>query len=366
MLACVLSVVCAMTPVATAQPLGIGTVPVFRITLLPEGMTGGAMNQAGHVVGSGIGGVRIWTGGNSIRLVQAAASGYSDASGINSRDDVAGSSSYGTGSIAFANIGGVVHRIADANPDTQPSFAFGINDANWVVGTVYDWRNGNESRAFIYRNGNLLLLPTLGGNSSVGLAISNRGHVTGDSILPGTGQGQAARNAFLYLNGRMAGLGALPGDDVSTGRDVNDRGEVVGTSARSGQAASRGFLFSNGRMVDVGKLGNGLLTEARAINNAGAVVGQSFLTSPADDPRGFIYVRGRIVDLNRLVDRAQGWVITAAIDINDAFQVLGQACRSDGTMCRMARLEPRVPVGRGGLPGILQGEGRDWPDALER
>jgi hypothetical protein len=47
-----------------------------------------------------------------------------------------------------------------------------------------------------------------------------------------------------------------------------------------------------------------------------------------------------MIDLNRFVDPASGWVINAALDINDSFQILARACRTDFVLCRTVRLEP--------------------------
>lgn len=321
-------------PLAGHAAPAVAQVPVFKVTEVP--IAGNAMNRAGHVVASGSGGVQLWNG-TGVRQLAAAYPGYSDGLGINNVDDVAGVS-YGNASAAFANIGGVVHNILAAAPDFRSSYARGINDHRWVVGALYEGRGGIESRPFIYRNGSVQLLPTLGGNNGTATAVSNRGHVTGWAGLPTTPPFTNGGEAFLYRNGKMLRLGTLSGDDGSSGLDVNDRGEVIGTS--HGQAGSRGFLYSRGRMTDIGNLG-GRDTTAFAINNAGVAVGESQL---ADGSRhGFIYARGRMIDLNRLLDRQAGWEIVTGLDINDAFQVLCRACRTDGSGCGTVRLEP--PVG---------------------
>lgn len=147
---------------ALITPPGAHAAPLFSMTVLPAEMTPGAINGAGHVVGSGIDGIRLWRGGAPIRI-PAVGSGWSDGLGINRHDDLAGTSAIGTGTVAFAWIGQAVHDIGAAAPDFEASFARRINDSGMVVGAVYRGVGGIESRAFTYRNGTIRLLPTLGG-----------------------------------------------------------------------------------------------------------------------------------------------------------------------------------------------------------
>jgi probable HAF family extracellular repeat protein len=65
----------------------------------------------------------------------------------------------------------------------------------------------------------------LTGLNSQALSINNRGQVVGVSTSA-NGVGQA----FVYENGKIAVLGTL-GGDFSSPSSVNERGEVVGTSA---------------------------------------------------------------------------------------------------------------------------------------
>lgn len=345
----------ALTLIATlAMPFAAHAAPrtaLFSITVLPAEMTPGAMNQAGHVVGSGIDGIRLWRGGAVMR-VPAVGAGYSDGLGINKHDDLAGTSAIGTGGVAFAWIGRAVHNIGAAAPDFASSFARRINDSGWVVGALYEGVGGIESRGFIYRNGDIRLLPTLGGNNGSALGVSNRGHVTGLAGLRSTPPNTNGGHAYLFHDGKIRDLGVLPGDDFSVGLDVNDLGQVVGSSASLRTQGNRGFVYAHGKMVDVGTLG-GTTTDALAINNAGVVVGRSYLRNDETAQRGFIYARGRLVDLNRLVVPTDGWVIMHAEDINDGFQVLAYACRNGIQECRTVRLDPLRHLCNGRLAEVM-------------
>ena len=100
--------------------------------------------------------------------------------------------------------------------------------------------------------------------------INNAGQVTGLSDIS-TG----AYRAFLYSNGQMTDLGTLGGRD-SVGQGLNNAGQVTGYSLTA-TAEYRAFLYSNGQMTDLGTLGgsggNGSFGASR--HNAGQVAGRA-------------------------------------------------------------------------------------------
>ncbi len=84
----------------------------------------------------------------------------------------------------------------------------------------------------------------------------------------------AIPTAFLYSNGQMVSLGALPGGQTSGANAINDAGQVVGWSSTA-SGPSDAFVDSNGVMTDLNSLvpaGSGLtLVDGIAINNSGQI-----------------------------------------------------------------------------------------------
>ncbi len=66
-------------------------------------------------------------------------------------------------------------------------------------------------------------LGTLGGWSSVALAVNRRGQVVGSADTS-----QGVRHAYVWQRGMMTDLGTLPGDAMSEAWDINNSGLIVG------------------------------------------------------------------------------------------------------------------------------------------
>lgn len=147
------------------------------------------------------------------------------------------------------------------------SAAYGINDAGQVVGGSYD--ASANYHAFLWQNGSMQDLGTLGGDYSSAEAINENGQVVGTARLA-----NSTPHAFLWQNGSMQDLGALTWGQ-SIAYDINDKGQVVGALQTSQN--SHAFIWVNGHMQDLNNLipanSGWVLQEARAINNKGRIAG---------------------------------------------------------------------------------------------
>jgi probable HAF family extracellular repeat protein len=164
--------------------------------------------------------------------------------------------------------------------------ANGINNSGQVVGT----RNGT---AYLYENGTVTGLVTLGGVSSVARDINNNGLITGYDTIDFSGTYRT--RAFLYDNGAVTALGTLGGDDSTHyPTSINDNGLIVGYVHFDGGDSSP-FIY-DGEMIDLNNLISPTsgwdLTFANDINSLGQIVGRgyidgkfhSYLLTPVPEP----------------------------------------------------------------------------------
>ncbi len=123
---------------------------------------------------------------------------------------------------------------------------------------------------------------------------------------------------------RQRDLGTLPGWVNSYAYAVNDRGEVIGSVADAtgrpygvnADSRAQAFLCRDGRMIGLGTLPGCRSSEAFGLSNGGAVVGQS-------GGKAFLWQGGKLRDLNALIPAGAGWVLTEARAINDRGQIVG-------------------------------------------
>jgi probable HAF family extracellular repeat protein len=282
--------------------------------------------------------------------------------GINDAGQVVGSYVNGRGdALLYSN--GVVKVI---NPPGASSAAtVGINNRGDVVGNAIfcDIENGNcvnsRTRGFIYSRGTFNILSTMGGRDSFAQGINESGRVTGysytsavsgeqaftfkDGAFTDIGAGSGAGRTFaISINGSGQVVGYATSSTSSNlgsflytngsylffesngfPSDINNHGAVVGTLNGNDDGSGRGYLFSGGVEHDLGTLNGGSYASPSAINDLGQVVGRSgasfFLPTSL---KAFIYSGGTMQDLNTLIAVNSGWVLGAAVDINDAGQIV--------------------------------------------
>ena len=160
---------------------------------------------------------------------------------------------------------GVMHDLGTLGGPT--AIARDISNSGRIVGgsRIADGRN----RAFLYDQGTMTELPSLGGIFDEATGINERAWMVGSAFYPGQPN---ARRAVLWRNGGIEDLGTLGGATARAWR-INERGDVVG-QARTGDGVTHAFLWRDGVMSDLGTLG-GPTSVGLALNDAGVVVGLS-------------------------------------------------------------------------------------------
>lgn len=210
------------------------------------------------------------------------------------------------------------------------SSAWGINDSSQIVGnSTFAFTGELGSHAFLYNGGTMTDLGTLmnppAEAHATGHDINNAGQVTGTSYYQYGAIG-ALQHAFLHSGGGMRSLGTLGGRQ-SHAYAINDAGQVVGdshtmiipdTNPYNDPAPVHAFLYSAGTMADLGTLG-GKNSFAYGINNHGDVVGTS-QTAGDTATRAFLYRSGTMVDIGTL-----GGLNSIAYGINDTRHIVGSS-----------------------------------------
>ena len=153
-----------------------------------------------------------------------------------------------------------------------------INDAGDVVGCAGMFVEpvfGHEvSRPFVYTSGEMRQVTDRLGCAN---SINDSGQATGFAYFGAN----TMPDAFLYENGVLKSIGALPGysnQPYAIGYAINNAGTIVGESK------AEAMIYENGEMKGFGRQSAHM---AQAINDSGDIIG--FLATPKKMHDGFLF-----------------------------------------------------------------------------
>jgi probable HAF family extracellular repeat protein len=260
----------------------------------------------------------------------------------------------------------------------------GINDRGEAVGmseTAVPDPNGEDICGFgthltcvpfLWKNGHMSALPTVGGNNGQASAINNRGEVVGFSETANTDPTcppSPTISPVLWEKGHAQPLPLVGTDPDGFANGINNQGQAVGYSG-SCIAAVHAVMWKNNTAFVLQDLGyprsnvafainnrgqiagkvrtadgthfvaalwqpDGTLTTheplpgdhdafATGINNRGQVVGNDFDSKP-NWSHGFIWQNDVMTDLNTLISGDSNLLVISASNINDRGQISGMA-----------------------------------------
>jgi probable HAF family extracellular repeat protein len=203
--------------------------------------------------------------------------------------------------------------------------------------------SGDTCQGFLWKNGVMSALPTLGGNNGVATGINNQGLAVGwaentvhdpTCISPQVLQFEAV----LYGEklGQIEELPPLSGDVDGAATAINDNNLVVGISgicanAVGGATAAHSVLWQNGAPANIGNLGGSYWNTPTSINNHNEVVGFSDLSGDsAEDPNYHAFYWNKATGIQDL-GTLPGDTFSIAWSINNQGLIVGQSIGPNGS-----------------------------------
>jgi probable HAF family extracellular repeat protein len=218
------------------------------------------------------------------------------------------------------------------------------NDQGEIVGESYtsDQISATTSfppqAPFLWKNGHMINLGTLGGQSGQANWLNNRGEVVGQSDLRGDG----SYNAFLWNGRRMIDL--TPHAQRAAAYWINDQGDVTGYTCATPSSICTGFLWRRGKLTILPPVGGGVTgADPNAINDRDQVVGDELIGNETPAIAA-LWANGHAYNLNNLVAPTSLRMVSANY-INNQGEIVGYGTLPNGHQ-RMFLLtrNPTVPL----------------------
>ena len=214
-----------------------------------------------------------------------------------------------------------------------------------------------------WEKGAIHKLPTVGGDpDGVAYEINDRGDVAGTSgtcttFNPNFLNNLLAVHALLWENGKATDLGNLGGKTGQAGGNaaysVNNQGEVVGSSDLTGDTTFHAFLWTRKTgMQDLGTLPGDVASNSISINDAGSVVGLSL--DAKFNPRAFLWQKGKMTDLNTMIAGDSPLYLMTGCSINSRGEITGLGMTRSGEIhTYLATPAAGIVTGDSSLQGVI-------------
>jgi probable HAF family extracellular repeat protein len=221
--------------------------------------------------------------------------------------------------------GGASSAAADINGQGQVAGISSNGTPDPFPGVLFPNVLGTEIRGFVWRNGVMHDLGTLGGPDTLEYAQNNRGQIIGASYTsntPNPSSGIPTIDPYLWQHGHMTDLGTL-GGTLGVANWINDAGQVVGQSNLAGDQNAQPFLWQHGHMRKLPTIGGGY-GFANWISPRGDIAGSYFVHHK--NFHGFLWRHGKMTDLPPVGGAA--WAFGNGV--NDYGQVVGNETDANG------------------------------------
>jgi probable HAF family extracellular repeat protein len=198
---------------------------------------------------------------------------------------------------------------------TQSSMCFPLGTSFPLAISSFLWEKGKG----------MVDLGGFGGTCTGATDLNNQGQVVGTSFVTGDAFGRA----FLWEHGSIHDLGGSLGGNNTGAFVMNDEGQAVGFATLPGEATYHATLWTEvGKMTDLGTLGKDPCSYATGINAGGQVVGASSDCNSIF--RAFLWEDGSLFDLNALIPLGSALSVTQTYTINNRGEIAGEGRDGSG------------------------------------